>query len=53
MSSLPKISIIIPSLNKGKYIRQTLNSIFNQKYENLEVIIQDGGSSDGGTNHFG
>lgn len=44
---LPRISIIIPSYNKVKYIRETLNSIFDQKYENLEVIIQDGGSNDG------
>lgn len=44
---LPKISIVIPSYNKFKYIKKTLDSIFDQKYENLEVIIQDGGSNDG------
>lgn len=44
---LPKISIVIPSYNKVKYIKETLDSIFNQKYENLEIIIQDGGSNDG------
>ena len=43
----PKISTVIPSFNKAKYIRQTLDSIFLQKYPNLEVIIQDGGSTDG------
>jgi glycosyltransferase involved in cell wall biosynthesis len=47
MSSFPKISIIIPSYNKGLYVEQTLKSIFLQKYPNLEVIIQDGGSTDG------
>jgi glycosyltransferase involved in cell wall biosynthesis len=43
---LPRISIVIPSYNKGKYIEETLKSIIAQKYSNLEVIIQDGGSSD-------
>ena len=35
---LPKISIIIPSLNSVNYIEETLNSIVSQKYPNLEVI---------------
>lgn len=47
MTSLPKISIVIPSLNKVDYIKKTLQSIFNQDYPNLEVIIQDGNSTDG------
>lgn len=47
MKSLPKISIVIPSLNKEKYIKSTLESIVSQDYPNLEVFIQDGGSSDG------
>lgn len=45
--NLPKISIVIPSLNKVAYIEATLRSIINQGYPNLEVIIQDGSSSDG------
>jgi glycosyltransferase involved in cell wall biosynthesis len=43
----PKISVIIPSLNKVKFITKTLDSIINQNYPNLEVIVQDGGSIDG------
>src|SRR3990167_10909805 len=43
----PKISVIIPSLNKAKFISQTLKSIFDQGCSGLEVIIQDGESSDG------
>ena len=43
----PKISIVIPSYNKTKYIGLTLKSIFDQNYKNFEVIIQDGGSTDG------
>src|SRR5438105_15536000 len=41
-----KISIIIPSFNKGIYIGKTLQSIIDQNYPNLEVIVQDGGSKD-------
>lgn len=43
----PLISIVIPSYNKVKYIKKTLDSIVNQNYKNFEVIIQDGGSNDG------
>lgn len=46
-NNLPKISIVIPSYNKADYIRFTLQSIVDQRYPNLEVIIQDGGSTDG------
>ncbi|MCK4859754.1 MAG: glycosyltransferase [Candidatus Omnitrophica bacterium] len=45
--NLPKISIVIPSFNKKDYIGETLQSIVDQKYPNLEVLIQDGGSTDG------
>lgn len=41
-----KISIIIATFNSGKTLRQTLDSIRNQTYENLEVIIVDGKSTD-------
>lgn len=43
----PKISIVIPSYNKVDYIEETLLSIFSQNYKNLEIIIQDGNSTDG------
>lgn len=46
-STPPLISIVIPSFNKAAYIARTLDSIFDQRYPALEVIIQDGGSNDG------
>lgn len=47
MKKNPNISIVIPSYNKEKYIKKTLDSIVSQSYKNYEVIIQDGGSTDG------
>ncbi|MDG1697490.1 MAG: glycosyltransferase family 2 protein [Polaribacter sp.] len=41
-----KISIIVPCYNMEKYIEETILSILNQQYPNLELIVVDGGSSD-------
>ena len=43
----PRITIITPTLNQGKYIEQTLSSVVAQNYPNLQYIVVDGGSTDG------
>ncbi len=42
----PKISVIIPIYNTAKYLPACLDSIINQTYKNLEIILIDDGSTD-------
>lgn len=46
--NMPKISVIIPLLNKGPYIKRALDSVFAQNFKGFEVIVIDGGSMDDG-----
>lgn len=42
----PLVSIIVPSYNQGRFLRETLDSILSQDYRPLEVLVMDGASKD-------
>src|SRR5688572_6918876 len=46
MDHVPLISIVTPSFNQGHFLGETLQSLVDQQYPRLQVIIQDGGSTD-------
>lgn len=43
----PLVSIVLPTYNGEKYVRQTIQSLVSQTYKNIEIIISDDGSTDG------
>jgi len=45
-----KVSIIIPVYNAGSHIRQCLNSIFDQKFKDYEILLINDGSTDNSVN---
>ncbi len=46
----PKVSVIISVYNVKTYVAEALDSVINQTYKNLEIIVVDDGSNDGSEN---
>jgi len=44
--NLPSVSIVTPSLNQARFIRDSIESVLSQNYPRLEYIVMDGGSTD-------
>lgn len=46
MNEAAKVSVIIPNYNHGKYLKQRIESVLSQSYQDFELIILDDASSD-------
>jgi glycosyltransferase involved in cell wall biosynthesis len=43
---LPLVTVVTPSLNQGRFIRETIESVLTQSYPRVEYLVMDGGSDD-------
>jgi glycosyltransferase involved in cell wall biosynthesis len=46
MSEEPTVAAIIPTMNRADYLQRAVESVADQTYDNIEIVIVDGGSTD-------
>jgi len=46
MADVPLVSVVMPSLNQGRFIEAAIDSVLGQGYPNVELIVADGASTD-------
>ena len=46
MARLPRITVVMPSFQQARWLERSIRSVLDQGYDDLELIVLDGGSSD-------